>query len=164
MGDDLKTLLGMGCVATVTDEDGIMQPCSRPVVAVRHWPDYGDGESYGGVCESHAQGGNVKLAPLAGIPDPAPWPAALEYEDWTDGIEDPRPREGDYGIAGRDTALGDTEIPFHIEREPDTGLLVALLDDGLDAKPEDDFEDGRYTSLLQLYLDGYTLTRTGRRE
>lgn len=35
--------------------------------------------------------------------------------------------------------------------------------DGLYAKPEDDIDDGQYVSLFQLYLDGYVLSRTGRK-
>lgn len=45
----------------------------------------------------------------------------------------------------------------------DTGLPMALLDTRLYAKPEDDVDDGQYVSLLQLHLDGYILSRTGRR-
>lgn len=45
----------------------------------------------------------------------------------------------------------------------DTGLPVALLDTRPYAKPEDDVDDGQYVSLLQLHLDGYILSRTGRR-
>lgn len=50
-----------------------------------------------------------------------------------------------------------------IERDGDTGLPVALLDTRLYAKPEDDVDDGQYVSLLQLHLDGYILSRTGRK-
>lgn len=55
------------------------------------------------------------------------------------------------------------ETPFHIERDEDTGLPMALLDTRLYAKPEDDVDDGQYASLLQLHLDGYILSRTGRK-
>lgn len=70
---------------------------------------------------------------------------------------------GDYGVAVRETADGQEEIPFRIEREEHTGLLVALMNVGLYAKPEDDISDGEYASLFQLYLDGYVLSRTGRK-
>ena len=76
---------------------------------------------------------------------------------------DVQPQVGDYGVAVRDDADGQEEIPFHIEREERTGLPVALLNVGLYAKPEDDIDDGEYVSLLQLHLDGYILSRTGRR-
>ena len=66
-------------------------------------------------------------------------------------------------MAVRETADGQEEVPFHIEREERTGLLVALLNDGLYAKPEDDISDGEYASLFQLYLDGFELSRTGRK-
>ena len=52
-------------------------------------------------------------------------------------------------------------MPFRIEREKDTGMLVALLNDQLYARPEDDIEDGQYVSLLQLHIDGFDLYRTG---
>lgn len=89
-------------------------------------------------------------------------PSCLTYEDWDDSSEDNQPQVGDYGVAVRETADGQEEIPFHIEREERTGLPVALLNVGLYAKPEDDIYDGEYASLFQLYLDGYVLSRTGR--
>lgn len=89
-------------------------------------------------------------------------PSCLTYEDWDDSSEDNQPQVGDYGVARRDDADGQEEVPFHIEREERTGLPVALLNVGLDAKPEDDIDDGEYVSLFQLYLDGYVLSRTGR--
>lgn len=89
-------------------------------------------------------------------------PFCLTYEDWDDSSEDNQPQVGDYGVARRDDADGQEEIPFHIEREERTGLPVALLNVGLYAKPEDDIADGEYVSLFQLYLDGYVLSRTGR--
>lgn len=89
-------------------------------------------------------------------------PSCLTYEDWDDSSEDNQPQVGDYGVAVRGTEDGQEEIPFHIEREERTGLLVALMNVGLDAKPEDDIYDGEYASLFQLYLDGYVLSRTGR--
>lgn len=91
-------------------------------------------------------------------------PSCLTYEDWDDSSEDNQPQVGDYGVARRDDADGQEEIPFHIEREEHTGLLVALMNVGLYAKPEDDISDGEYVSLFQLYLDGFTLSRTGRKE
>lgn len=42
-------------------------------------------------------------------------------------------------------------------------LPVALLNTRLYAKPEDDIDDGQYVSLFQLYLDGFMLSRTGRK-
>lgn len=33
----------------------------------------------------------------------------------------------------------------------------------LNGRPEDDVDDGQYVSLLQLHLDGYILSRTGRK-
>lgn len=66
-------------------------------------------------------------------------------------------------MAIRENAHGQEEIPFHIEREERTGLPVALLNDRLYAKPEDDIDDGQYVSLFQLYLDGFLLSRTGRK-
>lgn len=89
-------------------------------------------------------------------------PSFLTYEDWDDSSEDNQPQVGDYGVARRDDADGQEEVPFHIEREERTGLPVALLNVGLYAKPEDDIADGEYVSLFQLYLDGFVLSRTGR--
>lgn len=89
-------------------------------------------------------------------------PSCLTYEDWDDSSEDNQPQVGDYGVAVRETADGQEEIPFHIEREEHTGLPVALLNMQLYAKPEDDIDHGQYVSLFQLYLDGYVLSRTGR--
>lgn len=90
-------------------------------------------------------------------------PFCLTYEDWDDSSEDNQPQVGDYGVARRDDADGQEEIPFHIEREERTGLPVALLNVGLYAKPEDDIADGEYISLFQLYLDVFVLSRTGRK-
>lgn len=90
-------------------------------------------------------------------------PSCLTYEDWDDSSEDNQPQVGDYGVAVRGTEDGQEEIPFHIEREERTGLPVALMNVGLYAKPEDDIADGEYASLFQLYLDGYVLSRTGRK-
>lgn len=90
-------------------------------------------------------------------------PDCITYDDWDDSSEDSHPQIGDYGVAILENAHGQEEIPFHIEREEHTGLPVALLNTRLHAKPEDDIDDGRYASLFQLYLDGYMLTRTGRK-
>lgn len=89
-------------------------------------------------------------------------PFCLTYEDWDDSSDDNYPQVGDYGVAVRENAHGQEEIPFHIVREEHTGLPVALLNLQLYAEPEDDIDDGRYVSLFQLYLDGYVLSRTGR--
>ena len=90
-------------------------------------------------------------------------PFCLTYDDWDDSSEDTQPQVGDYGVAIRENAHGQEEIPFHIEREGHTGLPVACLNMRLYAKPEDDIEDGQYVSLFQLYLDGFLLSRTGRK-
>ena len=102
------------------------------------------------------------IARLKNVPNPF-LPSCLTYEDWDDSSEDNHPQVGDYGVAVRGTEDGQEEIPFHIEREERTGLLVALMNVGLYAKPEDDIDDGEYASLFQLYLDGYVLSRTGRK-
>lgn len=160
---NLKELTDIGCVYTMVDKDGIMYPCGKPVAAIRHWPDYGDGENYGGVCQRHAQRDGIDLVPLRDIPNPFSWPSYLTYVDLDDEDPSDQPRIGDYGWAIRETASGQDEIPFHIEREGHTGLPVAVLNTGLDAKPEDDIEEGQYVSLLQLCIDGFELTRTGRK-
>lgn len=90
-------------------------------------------------------------------------PSCLNYEDIDDSSQNVQPQVGDYGLAIRENAHGQEEIPFHIEREERTGLPVALLNDRLYAKPEDDIDDGQYVSLFQLYLDGFLLSRTGRK-
>lgn len=90
-------------------------------------------------------------------------PSCLTYEDWDDSSKDNHPQVGDYGVAIRENAYDQEEIPFHIEREEHTGLPVAVLNTQLYAKPEDDIEDGQYVSLFQLYLDGFELSRTGRK-
>ena len=102
------------------------------------------------------------IARLKNVPNPF-LPSCLNYEDIDDSSQDVQPQVGDYGVAVRDDADGQEEIPFHIERDEDTGLPMALLDTRLYAKPEDDVDDGQYVSLLQLHLDGYILSRTGRR-
>ena len=47
---NLKELIDVGCAQTMVDSDGQIYPCSKPIVAIRHWPDYGEGDSYSGVC------------------------------------------------------------------------------------------------------------------
>lgn len=89
--------------------------------------------------------------------------SCLTYEDTDNSDPSDQPQVGDYGVAVREHAHGQEEIPFHIEREEHTGLPVALLNERLYAKPEDDIDDGQYVSLFQLYLDGFMLSRTGRK-
>ena len=84
------------------------------------------------------------------------------WRPWRNG-SDLQPQVGDYGVAVLENAHGQEEIPFHVEREEHTGLPVALLNTRLYAKPEDDIDDGHYVSLFQLYLDGFMLSRTGRK-
>lgn len=102
------------------------------------------------------------IARLKNVPNPF-LPSCLNYEDIDDSSQDVQPQVGDYGWAIRENAHGQDETPFHIERDEDTDLPMALLDTRLYAKPEDDVDDGQYVSLLQLHLDGYILSRTGRR-
>ena len=149
----LTDIIETGCAAIMADADGMEQPCGGPVVAVRRWTGCGDGDGIGGVCAKHAAEPGAELVPLKDIPDRPALPLPLTYEDI----------EGDYGWAVRENAHGQDETPFHIERDGDTGRPVALLDTRLYAKPEDDVGDGQYVSLLQLHLDGYILSRTGRR-
>lgn len=52
---NLTELMDIGCAQTVVDSDGWMYPCGKPIVAIRRWPDGGDGESFGGVCQWHAK-------------------------------------------------------------------------------------------------------------
>lgn len=234
---NLKELMDIGCVQTVVDSDGWMYPCGKNIVAIRRWPDEGDGESFGGVCQQHAKQAGAELVPLKKhSPNPGvrqkgkrmtvnvtqkdkalqeviDWckqleiegvklsdallgrheieaysvvvaqikvygavidhcrsmlgsgsmPSCFTYEDIDDSSPDIQPQVGDYGLAIRENAHGQEEIPFHIEREERTGLPVALLNDRLYAKPEDDIDDGQYVSLFQLYLDGFLLSRTGRK-
>lgn len=44
---NLTELMDIGCVQTMVDSDGWMYPCGKPIVAIRRWPDEGDGESFG---------------------------------------------------------------------------------------------------------------------
>lgn len=47
------------------------------------------------------------------------------------------------------------------------GLQAELADIGVDVRlydpVADDIDDGQYVSLFQLYLDGFLLSRTGRK-
>lgn len=160
---NLKNLTDMGCAYTIVDSEGCIQPCGKPIVAIRHWTGYGDGDGYGGVCQQHAQQADIDLIPLKDVPNPLLLPFYLTYEDMDDDDPSDQPQVGDYGWAIRETASGQEEIPFHIEREENTGLPVALVNDRLYAKPEDDIDGGQYVSLFQLYLDGFELSRTGRK-
>lgn len=155
---NLKELMDIGCAQTVVDSDGWMQPCGKPIVAIRRWSDEGDRESFGGVCQWHAKQAGAELVPLKNIP----LPSCITYDDWDDSSEDSHPQVGDYGVAVRENAHGQEEVPFHVVQEEHTGLPVAVLNTQLYAKPEDDIEDGQYVSLFQLYLDGFLLSRTGR--
>lgn len=65
---NLTELMDIGCVQTVVDSDGWMHPCGKPIAAIRRWPDEGDGKSFGGVCQQHAQQAGVELVPLKNIP------------------------------------------------------------------------------------------------
>lgn len=159
----LTDIIETGCVAIAIDADGMEQPCGGPVVAVRRWTGCGNGDGIGGVCAKHAAEPGVELVSLKDIPDRPALPFPLTYEDVEDGDPSDQPRVGDYGWAVRENAHGQDETPFHIERDGDTGLPVALLDTRPYAKPEDDVGDGQYASLLQLHLDGYILSRTGRK-
>lgn len=115
--------------------------------------------------DSHAWRVHLAETLLKGlnVPDSPSLPFCLTYEDWDDSSEDSHPQVGDYGVAVRENTHGQEEIPFHIVREEHTGLPVALLNTRLYAEPEDDIEDGQYMSLFQLYLDGFMLSRTGRK-
>lgn len=42
---NLKELMDIGCAHTVVDSDGWMYPCGKPIVAIRRWPDEGDGKA-----------------------------------------------------------------------------------------------------------------------
>ncbi len=65
---NLTELMDIGYVQTMFDSDGWMYPCGRPIAAIRRWPDESDGESFGGVCQQHAQQANAELVPLKNIP------------------------------------------------------------------------------------------------
>lgn len=160
---NLTELMDIGCAQTVVDLDGWMYPCHKTIVAIRRWLDEGDGERFGGVCQQHAKLAGAELVPLKNVSNPLSLPSCLNYEDTDDSDPSDQPQVGDYGLAVRENAHGQEEIPFHIEREEHTGLPVACLNMRLYAKPEDDIDDGQYVSLFQLYLDGFLLSRTGRK-
>lgn len=65
---NLTELMDIGCTQTVVDSDGWMYPCGKPIVAIRRRPNEDDGESFGGVCQQHAQQSGVELVPLKNIP------------------------------------------------------------------------------------------------
>lgn len=65
---NLKELMDIGCAHTVVDSDGWMYPCGKPIVAIRRWPDEGDGESFGGVCQRHTKQAGAELVPLENVP------------------------------------------------------------------------------------------------
>lgn len=65
---NLKELMDIGCAHTVVDSDGWMYPCGKPIAAIRRWPDEGDGESFGGVCQRHAKQAGAELVPLENVP------------------------------------------------------------------------------------------------
>lgn len=93
--------------------------------------------------------------------------ALQEVIELIDSSGDNQLQVGDYGWAIRMTEDGPEKIPFHIKREEHTGLLVAFMNVGLDAKPEDSVDDlfevdVEFTSLFQLYLEGFKLRKTGR--
>lgn len=67
---NLTELMDIGCAQTVVDSDGWMYPCGKTIVAIRRWPDGGDGESFGGVCQWHAKQAGAELVPLKNIPLP----------------------------------------------------------------------------------------------
>lgn len=67
---NLTELMDIGCAQTVVDSDGWMYPCGKPIVAIRRWPDEGDRESFGGVCQWHAKQAGAELVPLKNIPNP----------------------------------------------------------------------------------------------
>lgn len=153
----LTDIIETGCAAIMADADGMEQPCGGPVVAVRRWTGYR--RRLRQACGRAGRGAYA----VEGHPRPAriAVPAHLRgCRGW--GPSD-QPRVGDYGWAVRENVHGQDETPFHIERDGDTGLPMALLDTRLYAKPEDDVDDGQYVSLLQLHLDGYILSRTGRK-
>mgnify|MGYP000335104919 FL=1 len=131
---NLKELIDVGCAQTMVDSDGQIYPCSKPIVAIRHWPDYGEGDSYSGVCQQHSQQAGIEFIPLKNVPNPLLLPFYLTYEDIDDSSSSTQPQVGDYGVAVRENAHGQEEIPFHIEQEEHTGLPVAVLNTQLYAK------------------------------
>lgn len=63
----LTDIIAIGCAANVIDADGMEQPCSAPVVAVRRWTGCGDGDGIGGVCARHAAEPGAELVPLGEV-------------------------------------------------------------------------------------------------
>ena len=124
---NLKELIDVGCAQTMVDSDGQIYPCSKPIVAIRHWPDYGEGDSYSGVCQQHSQQAGIEFIPLKNVPNPLLLPFYLTYEDIDDSSSSTQPQVGDYGVAVRENAHGQEEIPFPSEQEEHTGLPVAGL-------------------------------------
>ncbi|MGR4830036.1 hypothetical protein, partial [Bifidobacterium adolescentis] len=75
-----KELIDVGCAQTMVDSDGQIYPCSKPIVAIRHWPDYGEGDSYSGVCQQPAQHSDADLIAQKHLPNPLLLPFCLTYE------------------------------------------------------------------------------------
>lgn len=65
---NLAELMDIGCAQTMVDSNGWMYPCGKNIVAIRRRPNEDDGESFGGVCQQHAQQSGVELVPLKNIP------------------------------------------------------------------------------------------------
>ena len=63
----LTECINIGCAATIAGPDGVERPCGRPVVAVRRWIGYGDGDGIGGVCARHAAEPGAVLVPLGEV-------------------------------------------------------------------------------------------------
>lgn len=80
---NLKELIDVGCAQTMVDSDGQIYQCSKPIVAIRHWPDYGEGDSYSGVCQQHSQQAGIEFIPLKNVPNPLLLPFYLTYKDKT---------------------------------------------------------------------------------
>lgn len=88
---NLKELIDVGCAQTMVNSDGQIHPCSKPIVAIRHWPDYGEGDSYSGVCQQHSQQAGIELIPLKNVPNPLLLPFYLTYEDIDDSSSSTQP-------------------------------------------------------------------------
>lgn len=65
---NLTELMDIGCVQAMVDSDGWMYPCGKTIAAIRRRPNEDDGESFGGVCQQHAQQSGAELVPLKNIP------------------------------------------------------------------------------------------------
>ena len=81
--------------------------------------------------------------------------SCLTYEDTDNSDPSDQPQVGDYGVAVRETADGQEEIPFHIEREERTGLPVALLNERLYAKPKDEDDAWDYAGEICGYQEDF---------